>query len=271
MIPQGSELTMELDEVALGVPDVPAARRFYTAAFSSDAAGLGDHVGIDLHGAGRLSLHDVAALAAGAGAGPATSGFRGYVMSYVVDQPSEVEAVLAAAVAGGATVLKPAKKALFAGFTAVFRAPDGAVWKLAAATRKDTGPAGQPPRPTEVGALLGVAEPKASAAFYAALGMTVDRDYGSKYVDFRLPAGSFRLGLMPRKALAKDAGVDDDGAGFRAVVLDRRAGSRAEVDALLAAAVAAGGRLAVAAAEAEGGCAGYLADPDGFVWRVAAG
>ncbi|MFC7586128.1 hypothetical protein ACFQYP_22075 [Nonomuraea antimicrobica] len=68
----------------------------------------------------------------------------------MVSQPSEVESLLHAAVRGGAKVLKPAKRSLFAGFSAVYQAPDGAVWKLAAPTRKDTGPAGEPrcrPRP----------------------------------------------------------------------------------------------------------------------------
>jgi hypothetical protein len=144
---------------------------------------------------------------------------------------------LHAAVQSGAKVLKLARKGLFGGFSGVYQAPDGAIWKLAAPTKKDTGPAGEPPLPTETGAILGVAEPKVSKVFYEALGMTVDRDYGSKFVDFTLTPGTCRFGLMPRKALAKDAGVGEDGAGFRAAVLKRRAESREEVDAVLTAAV----------------------------------
>ncbi|MFC7586129.1 VOC family protein [Nonomuraea antimicrobica] len=116
-----------------------------------------------------------------------------------------------------------------------------------------------------------MAEPTASKTFYAALGMTVDRDYGNKYVDFHLTPGCSRLGLLPRATLAKDAGIGGDGAGFRAVVLHHRAGSRAEVDAILAAAHSAGGRIAVAAGEgARGGYSGHFADPDGHLWRVSA-
>jgi predicted lactoylglutathione lyase len=177
--------------------------------------------------------------------------------------------VLNAAFQNGARVLKPAKKSLFAGFSAVCQAPDGAVWKLAAPIRKDTGPAGGPPLPTETALFLGVAEPNASKAFYTALGMIVDRDYGSKYIDFRLAPGTCRLGLLPRQVLAKDAGVGEAGTGFRAMVLTCEAGSRAEVDALLAAAVSAGGRVAVAAGETEqGGYSGHFADPDGYLWKV---
>jgi uncharacterized glyoxalase superfamily protein PhnB len=75
---------------------------------------------------------------------------------------------------------------------------------------------------------------------------------------------------MPRKVLAKDAGIDEDGSGFRAAVFNRRAGSREEVAALLATAVSAGGRIAVAAGETEwGGYSGHFTDPAGFLWKVA--
>ncbi len=128
------------DVVALGVPDVDNARAFYTTVFSLDP-GEGDP--IDLHGAGRIALIDQEALAADAGVPGLTSGFRGFTMNYTVNQPGEVEAVLSAAEQGGATVIKPVKKSLFAGVSGVFRAPDGAIWKVAAPTRKDTGPGGE--------------------------------------------------------------------------------------------------------------------------------
>ena len=126
--------------------------------------------------------------------------------------------------------------------------------------------------PTETVANLGVAEPEAAKAFYAALGMSVDRDYGNTFTDYRLTPGTCRLGLMPRKALATDGGIDEDGTGFRAAVFNRRAGSREEVDALLATAVSAGGKIAVAAGETGwGGHSGHFTDPDGFLWKVASG
>lgn len=263
-------MTLSLDVVTLGVPDVDAAHRFYTAAFSPTAVDHGGFVDIDLHGTGHLGLYGTDALSAEAHTDPATTGFRGYVLTYIVDQPSDLDAVVEAAVDAGARVIKPAKKRLFGEYSAVFEAPDGAIWKPAAATKKDTGPAAKPPVPTETAALLGVAEPKASKDFYAALGMIVDRDYGNKYVDFRPAPGTSRLGLMPRDALAKDVGVDEEGSGFGAVVLHRRAESPAEVDAVLAAAVSAGGHVTVPAEEADwGGYGGHFADPDGFLWKVA--
>ncbi|MDV6014640.1 VOC family protein [Haloechinothrix sp. LS1_15] len=260
---------LSLDNVTLGVPDVPDAHEFYTSVLSPTATGGGQFVQLDMHGTGQLSLHGIEELTSDAGADPATSGFRGYIVSYVVSQPSEVASLVDAASRNGAKVHKPAKKALFGAFSGVFQAPDGAVWKVAAPTKKDTGPAGDPPLPTETGIILGVSDPKVSRAFYVALGMTVDRDYGTSYIDFHPNPGTCRFCLMPRKDLAKDVGIDRDGAGSSAMVLDRRAGSRHEVDARLAEAVAAGGQVAVAAAETSGGdYVGYFTDPDGFLWKV---
>jgi uncharacterized protein len=263
-------MMLSLDVINLGAPEVQAAHEFYTSVFSPTAADHGQYVNLDMHGIAQVALYGTKELAADADAEPATSGFRGYVLTFIVSQPSEVKALLDAAARSGAKVLKPAKKELFAGFSAVFQAPDGAIWKLAAPTGKDTGPVGGPPLPTEIGALLGVAEVKASKVFYEALGMTVENDYGNKYVDFRPTPGTCKFGLMRRKHLAKDAGVNPDGAGFRSAVFHRRAESREEVDALLAAAISAGGQIAVAAGETEaGGYSGHLTDPDGFLWKVA--
>lgn len=259
---------LSLDTITLGVPEVSAARDFYTAALSAAVKDDGDCVSLDLHGTGQVALSQTATLAEAAGTSPAVSGFRGYLLSLVVDQPAEVQALVDTALRGGAELRKPAKKMMFAGFSAVYQAPDGALWKVAAPTRKDAGPAGNPPLLTESIAILGVVDPQASKAFYTALGMSVDRDYGNKFVDFRLSPGKPRLALMQRKALAKDAGVDVAGDGFPAVVFHTDAGSRERVDDLMAAAETAGGRVAVAAAQTEHGYCGHFTDPDGFWWKV---
>lgn len=263
-------MPLSLDIVVLGVSDTDAARNFYTGVFAPQAVERDCDVGLDMHGTGELGLHRFGALAVDAGAKPDTAGFRGYVISCIVDQPSQVQALLHAAVERGATVLKPAKKSLFGGFSAVCQAPDGAIWKLASANRKDARSAAEPPVPRETGVLLGVAEPKVSKAFYEALDMSLDRDYGDKYIDFSPAPGACRLCLMQRKVLAKDAGIGPDGDGFGAAILDRRAGSREEVDAVLAAAESAGGQVAVAPREVDrDGYSGHFADPDGFLWKVA--
>ncbi|MEU8038448.1 VOC family protein [Streptosporangium sp. NPDC049078] len=262
-------MPLSVDIVTLGVPQVGAARTFYTSAFSATATENDHTASLDLHGTGRLALRPIDALAADSGTAPETSGFRGYVLSSIVNRPAEVRTLLDAATAKGATVVKPPKKQLFGEFSAAYRAPDGAVWKLAAASKKDTGPVPDPPKPTETAVYLGVADPTASRAFYEALGMSVNHDYGDKFLDFVIADGVCRLGLLPRKALAKDAGVDEHGDGFSALVLTHIAASRDDVDALLAAAGSAGGRVTAAAARTDrGDYAGHCTDPDGYHWMI---
>lgn len=252
-------MTLSIDSLELSAPDSEDARSFYTSAFDLPGAEPGV---LDLHGSGRLTVE-------GGASSAADDRFSGRVISYIVEQPSEVEALLAAAVSHGAHVLKPAKKGFWGGFSAVFRAPDGSVWKLATDKKKDSGPAGSPPVPTEVVCVLGVADPKASKAFYETLGMAVDRDYGKKFIDFRPDPGSLRLGLLTPAALAKDAGLEDSGTDPAAAVLNHRADTRDAVDDLLKTAIDAGGQVADAAAEIDSGeYVGQFTDPDGFVWKV---
>jgi uncharacterized protein len=54
------------------------------------------------------------------------------------------------------------------------------------------------------------------------------------------------------------------------IALAMNVGSPEEVDAVLASAAEAGGRVTSSAAEADwGGYSGYFADPDGHLWEVA--
>jgi catechol 2,3-dioxygenase-like lactoylglutathione lyase family enzyme len=83
-------------------------------------------------------------------------------------------------------------------------------------------------------------------------------------------AGGMVLGLYGREALAEDAGIPDAGSGFRAIALAYNTRERAEVDAVLDEAEAAGGRIVKSAEQAFwGGYSGYFADPDGHLWEVA--
>ncbi|MFF2850152.1 VOC family protein [Streptomyces sp. NPDC058001] len=264
-------MALTLDIITIGVPQVAAARAFYASTFSAEATGTDDGhtAGLDLHGTGQLDLRQIEALATDSATTPATSGFRGYVLSSIVTRPAEVKALLDAAAEHGATVVKPAKKEFFGEFAAVYRAPDGAVWKLAAATKKDKDPVPDPPKPTETAVFLGVAEPKASKVFYEALGMRVDRDYGDKFIDFTIADGVCRLGLLPHKALAKDAGVDDQGDGFSALVLTHTATSRTEIDNLVATATSAGAHITTPPTETpQGTYTAHFTTPDNHHWKL---
>ena len=82
--------------------------------------------------------------------------------------------------------------------------------------------------------------------------------------------GGMVLALWGRDALADDAGLPRAGSGFRGIALAYNARDRAEVDAVLEEAKAAGGTLVKPAQDTFwGGYAGYFADPDGHLWEVA--
>lgn len=111
---------------------------------------------------------------------------------------------------------------------------------------------------------LGVADLERSRAFYERLGWKRAVREADGIAFFQ--AGGMALAVYPRAALAKDAGVSPEGQGFRGITLSYNARSRADVDAVLAKAHAAGASIAKPAQEAFwGGYSGYFADPDGFL------
>ncbi len=192
-----------IETVTLEVPDPTSADAFYATAFA-----LGPRVGVR------------------ASAAP-TTGFRGFTLSLVVSQPSTVDSLIGTALDGGATTLKPAKKG-FWGYGGVVQAPDGAIWKVATSSKKDTGPATR--EVDDVVLLLGVADVKASRQFYVDRGLAVAKSFGSKYVEFATPESPLKLALYGRRAAAKDAGVSPDGTGAHRIVIGGDAGPFTDLD-----------------------------------------
>jgi catechol 2,3-dioxygenase-like lactoylglutathione lyase family enzyme len=199
-----------IDAITLDVPDPVAAKDFYATSF-----GLGD----------RLRLRAAEA---------PTTGFRGFTLSLIVSQPANADALINAALAAGATVLKPAKKSLW-GYGGVVSAPDGTIWKVATSSKKNSAPVTRDI--DQVVLLLGATDVAASKQFYVDHGLTVGKSFGRKYVEFESPNSAVKLGLYGRKALAKDAGVAPDGSGSHRIAINSSAGS--------------------------------FSDPDGFAWEAA--
>jgi catechol 2,3-dioxygenase-like lactoylglutathione lyase family enzyme len=115
---------------------------------------------------------------------------------------------------------------------------------------------------------LGVADLQRSREFYERLGWRRSMANAEGVVFFQ--TGGMALALYPRHELAKDANVSAHGDGFSGISLAYNARTRAEVDAVLHEAEAAGAKLVKPAQEAFwGGYSGYFSDPDGFLWEVA--
>ncbi len=115
---------------------------------------------------------------------------------------------------------------------------------------------------------LGVADIARARKFYEALGFKAS-SASQESVVF-LSAGGVVLSLYGRAALAEDARVENSAPGFAGVTLAHNCRTEAEVDAVIAHAVACGATLRKAAQKVFwGGYSGYFADPDGHLWEVA--
>lgn len=122
---------------------------------------------------------------------------------------------------------------------------------------------------------LGVADLERAVAFYRdGLGLPTEGIIGAEHEHgavafFDLQPG-LKLALWPRASLAHDAGIapgTPDPAGFS---LAHNVASKAEVDAVMNEAQAAGARIVKPAQDTFwGGYAGYFADPDAHLWEVA--
>lgn len=107
-----------------------------------------------------------------------------------------------------------------------------------------------------------------SRAFYESLGWTASAASQDDGAFFH--AGGLLVALWGRQALADDAGIVNSRPGFSGVALAWNGRSAADVDAVLAEAVAAGGKLVKPGQKTFwGGYAGFFADPDGHLWEVA--
>jgi len=199
-----------IEYLTLDVPDLTAAKDFYASAFGLDAS---------------VRLRE---------SSEPTTGFRGFTLSLTVSQPATVKSLIDAAVAAGATTLKPAEKS-FWGYGGVIQAPDGAIWKVATSAKKDSGPATR--QIDQIILLLGVDDVAVSKRFYGDRGIPVAKSFGRKYVEFDTGNSPIKLALYGRRALAKDAGVPAAGTGSHRIVIS--------------------------------GAAGPFTDPDGFSWQQA--
>jgi len=190
-----------IDQITLEMPDPAAADAFYTAALGLDS---------------RVRVR--------ASEAP-TTGFRGYVMSLVVAQPSIVDSLFGTALAAGATPLKPATKS-FWGYGGALRDPYGTIWKIASSSKKNTGPHSR--QIDQIVLLLGVADVAVTKRFYVERGLDVAKSFGRKYVEFATT--NVKLALYSRRFAAKDAGVSAEGTGSHRIAIRSDAGTFTDPD-----------------------------------------
>jgi uncharacterized protein len=114
---------------------------------------------------------------------------------------------------------------------------------------------------------LGVADVARARAFYEALGWTTGAQPDDDTVFFQ--AGGMIVGLWDRAKLAQDSRVED-GGGWGGITLAHNVGSREEVDAIVAEAREAGGKIVREPGETfYGGYSGVFLDTEGHPWEIA--
>jgi len=124
-------MDQRLSIVTLGVTDLKRSREFYERLGWSRAAKALESIAFFQAGGTALALYPRAELAADAGVSPEGGGFRGMTLAYNTRTRAEVDSVLAAAEAAGATVVKSARDAVWGGYSGYFADPDGFLWEVA--------------------------------------------------------------------------------------------------------------------------------------------
>ena len=107
--------------VTLGVRDLQQARKFYEALGWSGAQQSDDEVAF--YQAGGIIFGLWAALGG--------HGAPGVELAHNVRSPEEVDVLLADAERAGGTIIRPAQRAEWGGYTGAFADPEGYVWEVA--------------------------------------------------------------------------------------------------------------------------------------------
>jgi catechol 2,3-dioxygenase-like lactoylglutathione lyase family enzyme len=117
--------------LTIGVADVARARQFY-----EDLGWRGQEVEqtVFFQAGGQavvLWARNKLAEDAGIVDEHASDGFGGVALAYNARSPAEVDDILTAARAAGATITKPASTTFYGGYSGYFADPDGHLWEVA--------------------------------------------------------------------------------------------------------------------------------------------
>ncbi len=124
-------MDQRLTLLTLGVRDVDAARRFYLDGLGwTPTLDLPDVLFLQVAPGMVLSFFGASALAEDIGVRDAPTA-QGVTLAHNVDSEGEVDAVVARAVAAGATLLKEPQRAEWGGYSGYVEDPCGVRWEVA--------------------------------------------------------------------------------------------------------------------------------------------
>ncbi len=140
----GVNMKPRISMITLGVRDLARAVQFYEQGLGWPRRASPPEVAFFPLQGSWLALFGRDALAADAGIDAAGSGFAGFSLAHNVASEAEADAVMARALAAGATLLKPAQKTAWGGYAGYFADPDGYLWEVAHNPQFWVGPADAP-------------------------------------------------------------------------------------------------------------------------------
>lgn len=117
--------------ITLAVRDLPAAIAFYEHGLGFPRMDSPPEVAFFTLDGTWLALYGREALAEDATVSDRGEGFEGFTLAHNVGSEREVDAVVAQAVAAGATLVKPPQKVSWGGYSGYFKDPDGHLWEVA--------------------------------------------------------------------------------------------------------------------------------------------
>ena len=125
-------MRQKLNIITLGVSDFDRALKFYESGlgWKKSSASQGDIAFFPLGGM-VLALYPRELLAEDATVPANGSGFSGITIAYNAQSEQEVDAVLAEVEKLGATIVKPAQKVFWGGYSGYFKDPDGHLFEVA--------------------------------------------------------------------------------------------------------------------------------------------
>ena len=118
--------------ITLGVADLQRSIAFYRDGLKLPKRNEGSENIAFFETSGTwLSLYPREALAEDAGIPSEAAGSRDFTLAHNVHSPEEVDRILEAAVAAGATLVKPGGPVFWGGYSGYFADPDGFLWEVA--------------------------------------------------------------------------------------------------------------------------------------------
>ena len=124
LVKEGEMMEQRFSIITLGVANLETSRAFYQRLGWRLSAASNSSIAFFQAGGAALALYPHAELARDANQSPEGHGFAGFTVAYNTRSKEEVDAVLSAAEAAGARILKPAQEAFWGGYSGYFADPD---------------------------------------------------------------------------------------------------------------------------------------------------